>query len=161
MKFIPGNPKSHGFTILELIIVVIIVGLLASLALPRYLLLIEQARIVEAQTNIKFLREAVERCYVMHGGTDCFECVGPPPFSKLSIDDPGASPNAHFTYEVYCAGNAGSGYVTSINALRNTYELASGVPVGPPNAVNFFLNHNTGWTLQCGQGLYKSIGACP
>lgn len=56
-----------GVTLIELVIVIIIVGVLASLALPRFFLMIERSRAAEAITNIGVIRQAMERCYVMAG----------------------------------------------------------------------------------------------
>ena len=52
-----------GFTLLELIIVIVIVGVLASLALPKLFSVIVGARSTEAIATIATIRSAMERCY--------------------------------------------------------------------------------------------------
>lgn len=47
-----------GFTLLELIIVIIVVGILASLAIPRYIRLTEKGRVGEAKTILSSIRSA-------------------------------------------------------------------------------------------------------
>ena len=58
-----------GLTLLELIIVIIIVGVLTGLALPRLFSFIESSRATEAISTIAILRSAMERYYLMNNGS--------------------------------------------------------------------------------------------
>ena len=100
-----------GFTLLEIIIVIIIVGVLASLALPRFFATVEFSRSNEALTNMSALRQALERCYLSVGGTyaNCNE-------TSVDIDNPSTAPGALFSYAV--SGQGATGYL--ITATRNT-----------------------------------------
>ena len=72
------NKKS--FTLIELIIVVMIVGILASIAVPAILNLQEKAILSEAISAMGAIRSA-ERTYYVEYGTYCqisFEYVAPP-----------------------------------------------------------------------------------
>src|SRR3989338_910483 len=50
-----------GFTLLEVLIVVIIIGILAAIALPQYMSTIEKARSAEAVAQLGSFRAAMER----------------------------------------------------------------------------------------------------
>ncbi|MEE8317717.1 MAG: prepilin-type N-terminal cleavage/methylation domain-containing protein [Candidatus Omnitrophota bacterium] len=53
--------SKKGFTLLELIIVVIIIGILASIALPQYISTLEKAKSAEALGILGTLRSSIER----------------------------------------------------------------------------------------------------
>jgi prepilin-type N-terminal cleavage/methylation domain-containing protein len=53
--------KRSGFTLLEVLIVVIIIGILAAIALPQYVSTLEKARSAEALTALGSLRSAMDR----------------------------------------------------------------------------------------------------
>jgi prepilin-type N-terminal cleavage/methylation domain-containing protein len=57
-----------GFTLLELLIVIVILGILASIALPRYFANLEKAREAEAKATLNKVREA-EMGYYAEKGT--------------------------------------------------------------------------------------------
>ena len=106
--------KKNGFTLLEIIIVIIIVGVLASLALPRFFAIIEYSRSTEALTAIGVVRQSIERCYLQLDGT----YTGCNDFTDLDIEDPAGFPNAHFGYAL--SGQSITGYI--ITATRNTVD---------------------------------------
>ena len=55
------NRNKKGFTLLELIIVVIVIGILASIALPRYIRIAEKGRAAEAKALLGQVRSAQMR----------------------------------------------------------------------------------------------------
>ncbi|MBF0465334.1 MAG: prepilin-type N-terminal cleavage/methylation domain-containing protein [Nitrospirae bacterium] len=69
-------PKSGGFTLVELIITLLILGILAGIAVPIYLGQREKSKNVEAQENLLALRQLLEQYYNENGcyhktGTNC------------------------------------------------------------------------------------------
>lgn len=59
--------EHSGFTILELLIVIVIIGILATIALPKYLGIREDATSAVSKSNLKALQTAIERYYLDMG----------------------------------------------------------------------------------------------
>jgi prepilin-type N-terminal cleavage/methylation domain-containing protein len=103
------NNKS-GFTLLEIIIVIIIIGVLASLALPRLLKTVEYSRATEALAQIGTIKSRWEECGHANEAIDQGDVAsgsaytsGTPcdTFLNIGMDDPSnaaGNPQASFDY---------------------------------------------------------------
>jgi len=60
-------PNNQSFTLVELIIVVIIVGILASLGLTQYSAVVEKSRLTEARVRLANMRQLAYEYYVNNG----------------------------------------------------------------------------------------------
>lgn len=105
--------KNRGFTLLEIIIVIIIIGVLASLALPRFIRTAEYSRATEALTNLSGMRQAMNRCFLQANSYALCTLAG------LDVDIPAAG-TTHFNYTL----SAVAANTFTINAQRT--ELNGG-----------------------------------
>jgi len=83
-----------GFTLLELIIVVIVIGILASIALPRFIRVAERARIAEAKSLLDALRSSQMRYLAQWNAysptTDLLDTPPPPAkYFTFTVQNPG------------------------------------------------------------------------
>lgn len=114
------NARS-GFTLLEILVVVIIVGVLASAAMPQLFRNVEFARAVEAMVTLGTVRRSIEACG-MQFNNDFTSCNT---FDAISMQDPSYSPttnsSAHFAYTITTSPTTFQAVAT-----RNTVE--NGIP---------------------------------
>ncbi len=111
--------KSRAFTLIELLVVVLIIGILASIALPQYTKAVEKSRTVEAQLISSSVSQAVDEYLLANGlptsgqlellasSTNEGGQVGILSIDAESILDcvslaGGSCVSKHFVYDAYC-----------------------------------------------------------
>jgi len=104
-----------GFTLLELIVVIIIIGILATLGFSQYIKMVEKGRSAEARIILGQIRTAQAAYQLEYGeyGTA---------ISSLSVDAPTACVTTHyFNY----SANATNGTATRCNSGGKTPNVAT------------------------------------
>ncbi len=128
------NRSKKGFTLMELLVVVLIIGILAAVALPQYNKAVEKSRTVEAITIMNSIQKAID-LYVLEHGYQTVELVGladgesgGKPTGELDIDiesmmdcnswDGDACASKDFAYNATCMANYSSCHISAFR-LKN------------------------------------------
>ncbi len=160
--------KKHAFTLLELIIVIVVMGVLASLAVPRFLKMIYSVASVEAFTQISAINKHIAGCLDRYGGltraleiATFKECDS---YGEIGMDSPPAS--SQFIYKITYdeIGFGGSdGYTLIAETKDFSQELTNGGACGGQSvsggrvAINYSFNQNGG-IQKCGMGTFSNVG---
>jgi prepilin-type N-terminal cleavage/methylation domain-containing protein len=104
----------NGFTLLEVLVVIIIVGVLAGVGMPLMFRNVERARATEAITHLGLMRREFLACKLYEGPTGFTTC-------DTKGDYAVPTQNSHFTYNINC----GSG-VCLVDANRNLRDNGDG-----------------------------------
>jgi prepilin-type N-terminal cleavage/methylation domain-containing protein len=139
--------NQHGFTLLELMVVVTIIGILAAVAVPVYLGYVQEARLNEAKPYLLDIASK-ERTYKIRNGVYC--CSGD--IFDESVTGPGLgvdlNSTGNFCFVVICRDAAICGGTTAKNFIATA-------EAGDP-AIEFevwaILRGSTGTTLAGPQG---------
>lgn len=142
----------RGFTLLELIIVIIILGVLATLGLTQYGRMVERSRGAEAKSILGDIRKFAAGYYLEYADLTGFP-ASPAANLGVSVDQipSGCRTSHYFSYGVAC----GSATACTITATR--CGAAGKVPSGGPavgNTLTLGIDMSTGVDNWGGTGNY-------
>ncbi len=137
MKRVNGR-GSAGFTLMELLVVVIIIGILATLALPQFPRVMESARQAEARNMLGQIYQA-EKLYYSERNTYTAATPGSDPL--VAGIPPDADPEHYFTYAVASGGAT----VFIATATRKTTAPSANRP-GWPVAYTMTIDQTSTYT---------------
>jgi prepilin-type N-terminal cleavage/methylation domain-containing protein len=109
---------NKGFTLIEVLIVVIIIGILAAIALPQYVSTIEKARSGEAVTNIGSIRQSIDRYWYQNNDLTGATLPADGSTGTLDIDNPNAITNKLYSYALSGLSGPGAERAYTITASR-------------------------------------------
>ena len=82
-----------GFTLTEILVVVIIIGILATLALPMLVKTLEKAKVGEAISNLNLIRTGQKIYFLEYGQFS-------PDIDSLNIENPNLAASRYFYYDL-------------------------------------------------------------
>ncbi len=148
----------QGFTLLELMVTVIIIGILAAAALPQYTRAVNKARVTEAVTNLAAIQRGMDLyCTQFRSGSATFLKSGG---SRLDIDfkdhltctATGCS-SKYFTYTGSCSSGSCTATVTPLNSSKWKLYLPTLTATRTPSGLG------ATWSRTCTDGS-KDTGMC-
>ena len=123
------NALEKGFTLVELMIVIVIVGILSAVALPNFLNQTNKARATEGKTQVSAVLKEAGIVYHENGAIDAAACTT----IGEAVTNANAAVDGKYTLSDDCAANATAIEVTAEGANDNfpdvtgTITLATGV----------------------------------
>ncbi len=131
-----------GFTLLELIVVIIIIGILATLGVTQYARVIEKSRLAEAKNILGLLRKQQIAYYMEKGvySTDCNDFgLGIPCAHAV-----GACSNTNYYFEYDCGDDFQSSYSAGTCGAERC-RTGGKSPVGAANHYDLRLTIDGTW----------------
>ena len=110
--------NNKGFTLIEMLVVVLIIGILAGVALPQYTSAVRKARVAEAKIALRALIDATDR-YILEHGDSYWDSL-----EDLDVQIPTDTKNWDFAIDE-CVGEALMGcWVVALPKWEDGWHIA-------------------------------------
>lgn len=114
--------KSTGFTLIELMVAVAVIGILAAIAIPNYQQYIKKSRRTEAQSILLDLQQKQEKWRINNASYGTLADIGPAPSSSY--------------YSFSVSDNTASGYLITATASGSQASDSQGGTACSPMTIN-------------------------
>lgn len=124
--------RKKGFTLLEMLVVVVIIGVMTAIAVPIYTKSMRQSRVADGLNMLDVLASAQNKYFVQHGKYAADLAALNAPVKKSAINEDFAIKTTNFTYrkeqEKSCiyATSADGSYTIAKNYKKNSRPVCSG-----------------------------------
>lgn len=140
-----------AFTLVELLIVIVIIGILATIAIPQYQKMVDKSKLIQVLIKMDVLRKAEKVYYAEYSGwLDIDPSYGDPKFDQkmsiLLLEPSDFRQDKYFTYQwgtVIFTTSDGKTHASG-SAIANTLELSG------PNSYAYFLFDDDSSVWKCG-----------
>lgn len=154
------SKRQNGFTLVEILIVVIILAILAGVVIPQFSSSSEEAKLAVLRSDLKAMRGAVELYYHQHNA------VYP---GSVTSNYAGHATNAEWFVDQLTLYTDVRGEAVSVKDATHKYGpyLKKGIPVNPFNGLNTvrvntlnenvtatMANNSTGWKFKTRTGQF-------